>query len=188
MAPEVYEGKSYNSKADVWYSPPPPFLCRRSLGCMLYELLTARRPFQADNVPLLAMRVVSGSYDPLSDSLPPPLRSAVVSMLQKDPTRRPTVDEILATPPFDDEAKRCAIMAANQRHRLFSEGMTAEPDLPPPPEQGPPLYLYVWGLSRAAPMAVEALLHKTIVFCASSKNLMAAVAGAPPLCFNDVSS
>jgi len=35
MPPEVVEGKAYGQKADIW-----------SLGCVLYEMCTFKRPFQ----------------------------------------------------------------------------------------------------------------------------------------------
>ena len=39
MAPEVCNGQVYGQKADVW-----------AIGCALYEMVTHRRPFQADQL------------------------------------------------------------------------------------------------------------------------------------------
>ena len=41
MAPEIWEGKKYNQKSDIW-----------SLGCVLYKMLAFRYPFQADSTHL----------------------------------------------------------------------------------------------------------------------------------------
>ena len=38
MPPELFRGEAYGTKADVW-----------ALGCVLYELLTRRRAFQASS-------------------------------------------------------------------------------------------------------------------------------------------
>jgi NIMA (never in mitosis gene a)-related kinase len=47
MSPEICEGKSYNSKTDIW-----------SLGCILYELCTLKRAFQGGNMNGLLMNIV----------------------------------------------------------------------------------------------------------------------------------
>ena len=39
MAPEILDGKEYNSKADIW-----------SIGTCFYELLFGRPPFKAGNI------------------------------------------------------------------------------------------------------------------------------------------
>ena len=36
MAPEILSGEAYNSKSDIW-----------SVGCVLYEVLTLRKVFDA---------------------------------------------------------------------------------------------------------------------------------------------
>jgi len=39
MAPEVLRGQTYDEKADIW-----------SLGCVLYELLIGRCPFEEKSI------------------------------------------------------------------------------------------------------------------------------------------
>lgn len=38
-SPEVWNDKPYNEKSDIW-----------SLGCVLYELITTKPPFQANDM------------------------------------------------------------------------------------------------------------------------------------------
>ena len=46
MSPDVLNGLEYTAKADVW-----------SLAVLLYELLTLRRPFRAENLEQLKRKV-----------------------------------------------------------------------------------------------------------------------------------
>lgn len=107
MAPEVLEGKSYNTKSDIW-----------ALGCIVYEMLALRRAFEAEVksillsladflgekslsfqvVPAVMLKVVRGEYDPLPEVYSIELRSLVTSMLQLDPDKRPSVPEMLLNP------------------------------------------------------------------------------------------
>ena len=45
----------YNQRSDLW-----------SAGCVLYELITFRPPFQAATFPALVLSIVQGEYPPLS--------------------------------------------------------------------------------------------------------------------------
>ncbi len=83
LAPEVINGEPYGLKADVW-----------SLGVLLYELLTLKKPFEARALPQLALKILSARYEPLPASTSDELRALVTSMLQRDPSRRPSLDDI----------------------------------------------------------------------------------------------
>ena len=54
MAPEVLTGVSYDSKADMW-----------SIGVILYELITLKKPFDAQTVPEVLKMIVDIEYTPL---------------------------------------------------------------------------------------------------------------------------
>jgi NIMA (never in mitosis gene a)-related kinase len=54
LAPELIENKPYSFQGDIW-----------SLGVVLYELCARKPPFDADNLPLLALKIVGGSFSPL---------------------------------------------------------------------------------------------------------------------------
>lgn len=54
ISPEIVENKPYSFKTDIW-----------SLGVILYEMCTLKPPFNAINLPALAMRIIKGNYPPL---------------------------------------------------------------------------------------------------------------------------
>ena len=72
---------------------------------MLYELCTLEKPFKADNLLGLVLKIVSGKQTPISASLPysKALRKLIDMMLEKDPKLRPTMKEIIQM--SSDEAK-----------------------------------------------------------------------------------
>lgn len=61
MAPEIVGGEPYGPPCDIW-----------SLGVMLYEMYTFRKPFEGRSLGELAMRVASGYYKPVSDVVAQP--------------------------------------------------------------------------------------------------------------------
>ena len=50
-SPEVWRDQPYDSKSDIW-----------SLGCVLYESVTLRPPFRADDMAGLYKKVLKGVY------------------------------------------------------------------------------------------------------------------------------
>lgn len=55
-SPEVWQDKPYNSKSDIW-----------SLGCVLYEMVTLKPPFRANDMNGLYKRVLKGAYPPIEN-------------------------------------------------------------------------------------------------------------------------
>ena len=51
MAPEIWEGKSYTEKSDIW-----------SLGVILYEMCTLEKPFMAENEDKLKLKVFKEKF------------------------------------------------------------------------------------------------------------------------------
>lgn len=84
MAPEICEGQDYNAKADVW-----------SLGCVLFELCAAARPFEAPNLGALVLRITRNNRASLPQTVSSPLEKIINSLLVADQTQRPTVGELL---------------------------------------------------------------------------------------------
>lgn len=81
MSPEQVKGrKSVDVRTDVY-----------ALGVVLYECLTSRRPFDADNLPQLAYLISQGEFAPPSElrpSLPKVLDSIVAKAMALDPAHR----------------------------------------------------------------------------------------------------
>jgi serine/threonine-protein kinase len=79
MSPEQASGGRVDKRADIW-----------AFGCLLYELLTGRRPFQAESVSGTLVLVLGSDPDwtALPASTPAPLRRLLRRCLVKDPRRR----------------------------------------------------------------------------------------------------
>ncbi|XP_058490831.1 serine/threonine-protein kinase Nek8 isoform X2 [Solea solea] len=87
ISPELCEGKPYNQKSDIW-----------ALGCVLYELASLKRAFEAANLPALVLKIMSGTFAPISDRYSTELRQLILNMLNLDPSKRPQLNEIMALP------------------------------------------------------------------------------------------
>ncbi len=80
MAPEQIRGKEVDHRADLF-----------SLGVMLYELLTGRKPFHGENLTVVTHRIVYDAFTPpaeLVPNLPPGLQEVLEKALQKAPGER----------------------------------------------------------------------------------------------------
>ena len=87
LSPEICQNKPYSSKSDMW-----------SMGCVLYEMATFKHAFDAQNLNMLCLKIMKAQFTPLGPRFSAELRDLVNRMLSKDPRRRPSVNEVLATP------------------------------------------------------------------------------------------
>jgi len=87
IAPEVLEGKSGHSyEVDVW-----------SLGVIIYTLLVGKPPFETADVKTTYRRIKMNAYSfPETVQLSDQSKSLITRVLVSDPTKRPTLEEILA--------------------------------------------------------------------------------------------
>uniref|UniRef100_A0A8C2PY68 non-specific serine/threonine protein kinase n=1 Tax=Cyprinus carpio TaxID=7962 RepID=A0A8C2PY68_CYPCA len=69
-----------------------------ALGCVLYELASLKRAFEAANLPALVLKIMSGTFAPISDRYSPELRQLILNMLNLDPSKRPQLNDIMAHP------------------------------------------------------------------------------------------
>jgi serine/threonine-protein kinase len=79
MAPEQARGKAVDKRADIW-----------AFGCVLYEMLAGRRPFEGDDVSDTLASVLKGepAWNSLPAILPPPVRVLIEGCLKKDRQQR----------------------------------------------------------------------------------------------------
>jgi len=75
MSPEQANGKPVDKRADIW-----------AFGVVLYEMVTARRPFRGDDVGDVLAAVIKD--EPSWDSVPVQLRRLLQRCLEKDPKKR----------------------------------------------------------------------------------------------------
>ena len=86
-SPEVWKDKPYDHKSDVW-----------SLGCVLYEMITLRPPFRAQDMEGLFNKVCKGQYSRIPERFSDDLFQVVQFLLQVNPSSRPSCEQILNHP------------------------------------------------------------------------------------------
>lgn len=79
MSPEQAKGRAADKRSDVW-----------SFGCVLYEMLTAKRAFEGEDVADTIAEVLKGDPDwaALPSTTPPSIRALVEGCLRKDRKQR----------------------------------------------------------------------------------------------------
>lgn len=88
LAPEMCSNQSYGYPSDMW-----------SLGCLIYEILEGHRAFESDNLAEILGSVCSGSYSEMKlKHYNPQWREIVESLLQVDPTDRPSINDLCNNP------------------------------------------------------------------------------------------
>ncbi|MBN3308498.1 NEK1 kinase, partial [Amia calva] len=84
LSPEICENKPYNNKSDIW-----------ALGCVLYEMCTLKHAFEAGNMKNLVLKIIRGSYPPVSLHYSYDLRHLMAQLFKRNPKDRPSVNSIL---------------------------------------------------------------------------------------------
>ncbi|XP_014863378.1 PREDICTED: serine/threonine-protein kinase Nek1 isoform X3 [Poecilia mexicana] len=87
LSPEICENKPYNNKSDIW-----------ALGCVLYEMCTLKHAFEAGNMKNLVLKIIRGSYPPVSVHYSQELRSLLAQLFKRNPRERPSIGNILDKP------------------------------------------------------------------------------------------
>jgi len=79
MAPEQAAGRPVDRRADIW-----------ALGCVLFEMLTGRRPFDGQDITSVLARVIERDPDftLLPADTPEPIRRLLRRTFEKNPARR----------------------------------------------------------------------------------------------------
>ncbi|XP_037799317.1 serine/threonine-protein kinase Nek8-like [Penaeus monodon] len=87
LSPELCQEKPYNQKSDIW-----------ALGCVLYEMLTLKRAFEAETIPALIMKIMRGIFAPIHPRYSAEMRSLVHLLLHMDPAQRPNIHQVISQP------------------------------------------------------------------------------------------
>jgi serine/threonine protein kinase len=86
MAPEVVTHSGYGRKADIW-----------SLGCCIIEMATAKTPWDGMSPMAACFQIGEGNSLPATPTtLSENARDFLSLCLQRDPTKRPTAEELLS--------------------------------------------------------------------------------------------
>ena len=83
-SPEVWRDQPYDHKSDIW-----------SLGCVLYESVTLKPPFRAEDMQGLYKKVLRGIYPKIPSIFSNELSQIIKLMVQVAHQMRPSCDSIL---------------------------------------------------------------------------------------------
>ena len=120
LSPELCMGSPYGAKADIW-----------AVGCIAFELLALRLPFEATNIAMLVMRIVQGQRGELPSSTSPDLARVVDCALRVDVESRPSAEDLLA---MESVGQKLALWRAVELDVVGAELASLAPaGLPAPP-------------------------------------------------------
>ncbi|KAJ8341575.1 hypothetical protein SKAU_G00338660 [Synaphobranchus kaupii] len=147
MSPELCQGVKYNFKSDIW-----------AMGCVIFEVLTLTRTFDATNPLNLCVKIVQGNWtmEVNSDVYSSELIKLVYECLDQDPEKRPTADQILDQPILfcqrqELEEKVALLNSANKKPRLSTVTETPVAVVTIRSRE-----VYFWGGGRFTPQKLDA--------------------------------
>lgn len=119
LSPEICMERPYSYASDMW-----------ALGCILYELVALRVPFDASSLQSLVTKITRGPAPVLPGHVSAELRQLCSDLLQREQNSRPSAPEIIQRP----------IVQAEIRRMLREEQAKKAAKPPPPPavDEGEP--------------------------------------------------
>uniref|UniRef100_A0A671WK69 non-specific serine/threonine protein kinase n=1 Tax=Sparus aurata TaxID=8175 RepID=A0A671WK69_SPAAU len=119
LSPEICENKPYNNKSDIW-----------ALGCVLYEMCTLKHAFEAGNMKNLVLKIIRGSYPPVSVHYSQELRSLLAQLFKRNPRERPSVSSVLDKPFLTCRIEKFLTPQVEHMMRCFSYSLNlCKPEL-----------------------------------------------------------
>lgn len=148
MSPELCQGVKYNFKSDIW-----------AVGCVIFELLTLKRTFDATNPLNLCVKIVQGirAMEVDSSQYSLELIQLVHACLDQDPEQRPAADALLDLPLLrtrrrEMEEKVTLLNAPTKRPR--SSTVTEAPIAVVTSRTSE---VYVWGGGKSTPQKLDVI-------------------------------
>jgi len=93
FSPELWNGSIYTDKWDIW-----------ALGWILYELWWLWKPFEGKDYDELKEKILSGKYKPIPKIYSSSLSNLVGTMLNLDPKKRPSTEDIIDSKAFQRQS------------------------------------------------------------------------------------
>ena len=104
FSPERLQLMEYGRSSDIW-----------AIGLILYQLLSGRFPFDVDNERKILKNILEEDPFPLPTYVGASITTFVISLLEKDPERRPGIDQIIDVKKLKDifirKIKMCFTLA-----------------------------------------------------------------------------
>jgi tRNA A-37 threonylcarbamoyl transferase component Bud32 len=156
LSPEQAQGVAVDPRSDVY-----------SLGCVLYEMVTGRKPFTGDSALAIAYKHVREDPAPPSQvnpDIPPELEAVVMTAMAKDPGQRfpsgGAMQEALSAA-ATGEMPAMAAVGTGATEPLPGSGdtavMTSQEAGPEPPPERPPRWWLPWLVIGVILLALVAL-------------------------------
>lgn len=118
IAPEVLSKRGHSYEVDIW-----------SLGCIMFTMLVGKPPFETTSLKDTYTRIKRNEYH-VPSAIKPSARALIKKLLQHDPSKRPTIHDLL-----DDEF----FTLGHLPQRLPTSCLTMAPRFAPQSSRRPPL-------------------------------------------------
>jgi serine/threonine protein kinase len=113
LSPEMWGGERYSKKADLW-----------SVGIVLFEMMTLRRPFTGDSMKQLSDAVRKGVLPSIPDSFDPELVTACQVLLTVDSAQRADFRDVMKMKIFQSSLKTILDLLSHASFVNVREAMT----------------------------------------------------------------
>uniref|UniRef100_A0A6Q2YDP6 non-specific serine/threonine protein kinase n=2 Tax=Esox lucius TaxID=8010 RepID=A0A6Q2YDP6_ESOLU len=147
MSPELCQGVKYNFKSDIW-----------AMGCVIFEVLTLTRTFDATNPLNLCVKIVQGNWtmEVNSDVYSSALIKLVYECLDQDPEKRPTADEILDRPIISCRRQELDDKVASLNSAMKKPKLSTVTESPVAVVTTRSREVYFWGGGKFTPQKLDA--------------------------------